>query len=274
MNSLESAVRTVKRLTGIHSGSPLVASVRPAYDLVLNSLYGRRGLPRVINNDERIYVRPSHRYAHEDYEPQVYRYIKELLKPGAIVLDVGAHVGLFTILLARWVGATGRVFAFEPTPATRVALSDHLALNGVADRVEVIGEAVSDEVGEAILHAVCFSPENTLNAVHSRLGPAEKVRVPVTTVDAFCVARKLKPALLKIDIEGYEWHALRGAKETIASCRPNVLIEVHPMNWSEIGESLGTAAETLKDLGYRAMPLEGQADPLAEYGHVVLEPIS
>ena len=97
--------------------------------------------------------------------------------------------------------------------------------------------------------------------------------MPVTTIDAFCLAHKLKPNFIKIDIEGYEWHALRGARDTLARCRPLVLVEVHPMNWAEIGESPSTGSRTLTELGYRAVPLEGQTDALTEYGHIVLEPI-
>jgi FkbM family methyltransferase len=274
MNALETTVRKIKAWTGLHSASSLVTTTRPAYHFLLNTLYGRRGLVRVINGDLRVYVRPIHRYADEDYEPSVYTHLKSLVKPGAVVLDVGAHVGLFTILLAHLVTSKGRVFAFEPTPATHAALSDHLKLNNVADRVEVVREAISDAVGEAPFHTVQYSPENTLNTVHSRLGSSEQVLVPVTTIDAFCEARKIKPTLIKIDIEGYEWHALRGAKETLSRYRPDVLVEVHPMNWAEIGESLESAFRTLKFLGYSAIPLEGQTDPLNEYGHVMLVPAS
>lgn len=273
MNSLESTVRTFKRWTGLSSNSALVRSIRPVYDFILNKFYSERGLVRCLNNDEQVYVRPAHRYAHEAYEPPVYSYIKSAIRPGDVVLDIGAHVGLFTILLARWVGVTGRVFAFEPTPLTRAALSDHLALNEVADRVEVVGSAISDRVGEATFHTVSNSPENTLNEIHSRLGTSHELRVPVTTIDAYCDAHELNPTLIKIDIEGYEWHALRGAKETLARCQPQVLLEVHPMNWTEIGESTDTAISILTELGYRALPLEGQTEPLAEYGHVVLEPL-
>ena len=255
------------------SRSPLVARMRPAYDSLLNFCYGRRGLVRLINGQDRVRIRPAHRYAAENYEPAVFDYLKRHVQPGMVVFDVGAHVGLFTVLLARWVGPTGRVFAFEPAPLTRAALTDHLALNDLAGRVTVCPLAVSDQEGSAFLYMVSNSPENTLSAAHSRLPQARGAPVSVTTIDAFCASSCLVPDLIKIDIEGFEIHALRGARQTLARQRPIVLVEMHPMNWPEIGVAPRHSEQLLGELNYRLRPLDGQADPLMEYGHVVWEPI-
>lgn len=274
MNKLEHMVQSIKRSLNLTSASPAVVAVHPFYDFILNRMYGRQGLLRVINGEESLRVRPAHRYDHEEYEPEAYAYLKRSVKPGGVVLDVGAHVGVFTIMLARWVGPTGHVYAFEPTPQTRAALEDHLVLNEVADRVTPVPMAVSDAPGTARFYVASNSLENTLNATHSRIPSAEPIDVPVTTIDDFCAVNNLKPTLVKLDVEGFELHALRGARQTLASHRPTVVVEMHPMNWPEIGISRVQAAATLDDLGYRAIPLEGQTDPLAEYGHVTLEPVS
>jgi FkbM family methyltransferase len=273
MNALETAVRKLKRGLGLSSNSRLVARMRPAYDSLLSICYGKRGLVRVLNGQERVLVRAAHRYATEDYEPPVFDYLKRHVQPGAIVLDVGAHVGLFTVLLSRWAGPTGHVYAFEPTPVTRAALVDHLALNNVAGQATVCPFAVGDEEGTSVLYAVANSPENTLSSKHGRLPQAQGTPVTVTTIDAFCAARSLAPTLIKIDIEGFEIHALRGAKQILARHRPTLVVEMHPMNWPEIGVAREQAEQIFADLSYRLTPLEGQADPLAEYGHVVLEPM-
>src|SRR5260370_39088802 len=101
MNAVENSVRIFTRGLGLSSSSRLVARLRPAYDSLLNFCYGRRGLMRVLNGREPIRVRPAHRYAAEHYEPAVFDYLRAKVQPGAVVLDVGAHVGLFTVLLAR-----------------------------------------------------------------------------------------------------------------------------------------------------------------------------
>jgi len=273
MNNFESVVRGCKSRLGLTSSSPWVAKIRPVYNTLLRLCYGQRGLVRLINGQERIRIRPAHRNTHEDYEPAVFHYLKTQVRPGATVLDVGAHVGLFTVLLARWAGPKGQVFAFEPTPLTRAALIDHLILNEVAGRVTVCPFAVSDKEGSSFVYTVSNSPENTLSPIHGRLANAEAIEIEVTTLDSFCAARRIRPSLIKIDIEGFELHALRGAKQTLAQHRPTVVVELHPMNWPEIGVSGEQMDEFLKDVDYRLKPLDGQTNPLTEYGHVVLEPI-
>jgi len=272
VNRLETTVRLLKHKLGVTSASPLVAAIRPSYDLLLNGLYGRRGLVRVINGQETIRVRPAHRYADENYEPTVFNYLKRSLRPGAVVLEVGAHVGTFTVLLARWVGLTGQVYAFEPAPRPRAALEDHLVLNRVREKVCIVPAAVSDHSGLARFFTCSFSPENTLSPKHTRLPKADGIEIPVTTIDAFCGAHQVVPSLLKIDIEGFELHALRGATRTLTRYRPAVVVEFHPMNWSEIGVGPCEVSALLTALRYRVVCLDGQADPLAEYGHVALEP--
>ena len=274
MNALERTVRGLKGGLRLSSNSRFVARLRPAYDSLLHLCYGRRGLVRVLNGQEPIRIRPAHRYAAEHYEPAVFNYLKQKIRPGDRVLDVGAHVGIFTVLLARWSGPSGHVFAFEPTPVTRAALTDHLHLNGVEDRVTVCPLAVSDNEGKSFVYTVSNSPENTLSPVHGRLTNASAIAIEMTTIDAFCARRQICPDLIKIDIEGFELHALRGAKRTLTKHRPVVVVELHPMNWPEIGVDRRQVAELLKELRYQLTPLDGQTDPLAEYGHVVLQPAS
>ena len=96
--------------------------------------------------------------------------------------------------------------------------------------------------------------------------------MPVTTIDEFCRERGIVPNLIKIDIEGYEFHAIRGAREILSKYHPIVVVEFHPMNWKEIGIDPDQVPRLFAELGYEATPLDGQKDPLAEYGHVVLEP--
>jgi FkbM family methyltransferase len=229
-------------------------------------------LVRVLHGQETIRIRPAHRNAAEDYEPRVFDYLKKRIQPGDVVFDVGAHVGLFTVLLARWVGPSGHVFAFEPTPVTRAALTDHLNLNEVANRVTVCPLAVSDKEGKSFVYTVSNSPENTLSPVHGRLTNARAIPIEMTTIDAFCASGKICPNLIKIDIEGFELHALRGSKQTLIKHRPVIVVETHPMNWPEIGVTSDQVTKLLRELNYRLMPLDGQTDPLVEYGHVACEP--
>jgi FkbM family methyltransferase len=270
MNQLETTVAHIKRRLSLASASMLVGIVRPVYDFLLYNFYGRCGLVRVINGEEVIRVRPAFRNVREDYEPALYRHLKHSLRSGATVLDIGAHVGQFSILMGRWVGPRGHVYAFEPAPKTRSALQDHLILNGVAERVSVIPMAVSDRFGVGDFYASASSPENTLSRTHGRLPDATSIQVELTTIDAFCSRYYVTPSLIKMDIEGFEFHALSGARQTLLRHHPEMIVEMHPMNWPEIGVTRCNIEALISSLGYSVVGLEGQSDPLAEYGHVIL----
>lgn len=237
-------------------------------------MYGHRGLPRQIHGEHMIRVRPNYRAVQEDFEPEVYRALKSHASPGTVTLDIGSHMGIYTMLLALWSAPNGQVYAFEPTPQTRAALEDHLMLNHITDRVTVAPLAVSDQCGKATFYATTDAGENTL--CQSRSGMSGTVSMPVETItiDAYCQQQNLAPTLIKIDIEGYEIHALRGARETLRQYQPTVIVEMHPVYWPDIGISREAATATLDELGYRVVSLENQADPLAEFGHVILEPLA
>jgi FkbM family methyltransferase len=272
MTRLESAVRRLKQAAGLSGQSPLVSALRPAYDHFLGAVYGRHGLPRRFPGESPVRIRPRYRSLSANAEPGVFAALKSRVRPADVVLDVGANLGVYSLLMGRWVGDAGRVFAFEPAPLALAALRDHIALNGLAGRVEAVGRAVGDRTGEATFYAHSYNGENSLNAGHARrVAAARPTRVPVITIDAFCEAERIAPALIKIDVEGWELHALRGARATLARCRPAVVVELHPSLWPEVGVCAAEAADVLAHLGCRAVSLDGRADSLAAHGHVILE---
>jgi len=99
------------------------------------------------------------------------------------------------------------------------------------------------------------------------------MKVGVTTLDAFCEERGIAPQLVKIDIEGFELHALRGASRMMERYRPVIMAEIHPVQWSKIGVEAAELRALIAGAGYRVLPLDNQRDPFAEYGHVGLEPV-
>jgi FkbM family methyltransferase len=201
----------------------------------------------------------------------VYDALKRSVKIGYVVLDIGANVGIYTMLMARWVGKEGRVFAFEPAAEAREALAQHLALNSLGDRVELVASAISDEVGEASFFVDGVCGENGLHpgfTGHGRRSSA--ISVPVTTIDAFCSRTGVKPSVIKVDIEGFELHAIRGAQEVISRCRPVLIVELHQYAWKELGQRWAETREFFGKLGYLCSPLG--ANPLSDgLGHVLLQ---
>ena len=98
--------------------SLVVRTVRPVYEALLDRTSGGKGYLATINGTERFYVNPRYRaWFGETYEPEAFAYLKERVQPDSIVLNVGAHVGIYAMSLAAWVGRSGRVFALSPIPA-------------------------------------------------------------------------------------------------------------------------------------------------------------
>jgi FkbM family methyltransferase len=204
----------------------------------------------------------------------VFHFLKETIKPGAVVLEVGANIGVFSVLMARWAGRNGMVHAFEPSPVCCEALTFHLDLNGVTDRVVVERAALSNSEGTATFYCAGTSGTNSLSGAHinTDFGSIEQTEVRVTTVDSYCFANRVSPFLIKIDVEGFEFHVLEGAFDILKRCRPVILVEFHPLNWADIGVCPDSTMSVLGELGYRAKALSGQRNIVSEYGHVVFEP--
>lgn len=136
-----------------------------------------------------------------------------------LAVDIGANNGLYTYFLAR---IAPRVIAFEPIPV----LADFLR-RAVASNVSVVEKAVSDQAGSADIHVPVAKGHPTYNigsldAEHNE-GPCIQHRVEVTTLDEEGLD---DVGFIKIDIEGHELNALKGAEDTIRRDRPTILVEV------------------------------------------------
>jgi FkbM family methyltransferase len=158
-------------------------------------------------------------YAHE-YEPEP-RFRPTL---GGTVIDIGAHVGFFAVKAGVAVGPTGRVFAFEPDPASYGRLARNVALNGLGDRVEPIHAAMSDRDGTVDL---AVDVHSTGTRIAPGEAPAGATRVASVTLDGFAGERKLGDIdLLKADAEGAEVSIFEHGRAVLGRTRA-VAIEIH-----------------------------------------------
>jgi FkbM family methyltransferase len=150
-----------------------------------------------------------------------------LLKPGQVVLEVGAHHGCTAILLSRWVGAAGRVIVFEPLPQNVAIVERNIALNRLAN-VEVVSGAVGASRGQVLMN------DESSNGQVIREGLQQRgVHVPMVTLDDYI---DRAPDLLKIDCEGFEIEVLRGASQLLRERQPALHIEVHASNLRTCGQ--------------------------------------
>ena len=144
------------------------------------------------------------------------------LRRGDTFVDAGASIGFFSLLGARVVGTEGRVVAFEPQPAAARSIRENAALNGFAN-VTVVDAALSFHTGDALLEGV---GEATAHVTARSTDRA--VRVPCVTLDGFLAEHAdLRPALVKIDVEGHETGVMDGMVATLGSQRPALIVECH-----------------------------------------------
>jgi FkbM family methyltransferase len=162
------------------------------------------------------------------YEPGLLRLLEDELRPGDVVVDVGAHVGVHALTAARRLRELGggRVVAFEPAPDSAAAVRAGAARNGRG--VEVVQSALGAQEGEIELRGdPRYSARDA--GVRSQFGAGEVVaRAPVTTFDAWAQRARLdRLDVVKLDIEGAEILALRGMRESLRRLEPRLLaIEV------------------------------------------------
>lgn len=250
--------------------SALVRLFRPAYERLLDR---RGGFRRILNGHETFLIDPRHRGLFpETYEPTVCEFLRARVKPGDICLDIGAHVGIYAMCLARWSAPNGRVFAFEPNPDTRAVLESNVRRNPEGERITVVPKGVSDQPGEATFFAAGIEGFSRLGEPNQeRPEDHRSFQVPITTIDDFCAERRIQLDWILIDIEGYEVAALRGARQTLANGDVKIVAEMHPFLWQSAGTSREEFMRLLEELRLRPCALSGQSDLWTENGQIVLD---
>jgi FkbM family methyltransferase len=184
------------------------------------------------------------------YECTMQRRMARELKPGSVFYDVGANVGLYTLLAATRV-APGRVYAMEPLPANVGYLRKHLALNGMRN-VDVLELAISDQAGTA--H---FEAEET--RAMGRIGTRGSVVVQTSTLDGLLQEGRIAPPdFIKMDIEGAEYLALQGARACFARYQPKLFLATHGRHIHD------GCCELLKSWGYEYQYTSRESEDRAE----------
>jgi FkbM family methyltransferase len=190
------------------------------------------------------------------FEPGTLRAYRRLLREGDVALDIGANIGAHTLHIAQSVGSSGRVIAIEPTDFAYAKLCRNLALNpALAARVETHQAMLVAPGGKTEAEPVYSSwPLAAAGDRHPlHLGQLMSVGgARAQTLDELLAPAGLaRVDLVKIDIDGHEVAALRGARETLQRFHPVIVMELAPYVLRERGASLAELLDLLGDLGYR-----------------------
>ncbi|OFX07405.1 MAG: hypothetical protein A2516_02525 [Alphaproteobacteria bacterium RIFOXYD12_FULL_60_8] len=184
------------------------------------------------------------------------------IRKGDHVMDIGANRGTYTYSMARAVGGAGRVYSFEPNPVIAKQLRNNIS----APNVMIENLAVSDTEEDKVFyrHTKGAGPTSSLEFydVLAKAGELEEVTVRCVTLDSYCRAKGLRPALIKVDVEGHEFNVFRGAAKTIVEHRPVLVFEFIEQLWEskKINEIFSLLAPA-----YRLIRIEDGADALAAY---------
>jgi FkbM family methyltransferase len=207
-------------------------------------------------------------------------FAKSVLRPGMTVIDVGAHIGQFTLLFASRVRPGGRVISFEPCSDTVRRLRTHVDINGFSDTVTIERLAVKDTHGE-ISRLNIFPPGyTTWNTIgdpemysretpRQRLLPVSTEDVTAVTLDSYCREHDIaRIDYLKIDVEGAERDAISGASDLLRQHAVGHLqFEVSMDMIRGMKRESGEVFDLLNGFGYRCHPLTEQGtllDPVRD----------
>ena len=146
-------------------------------------------------------------------------FVLHALKSNDLFADLGANIGVYTILAAKNVGAT--VFAVEPIPTTFNHLSNNIFLNKITDQVKVFQNGIGQENG-VLRFTNSMDSTNHVILKDDGVQKEESVEVFVKKIDDIFADNI--PVIMKMDIEGFEWPALNGARKTLASSEFKALI--------------------------------------------------
>lgn len=153
----------------------------------------------------------------------------KILRPGDRVIECGSHHGYTTIMLSRWVGDRGKVYACEPMPDNVSILRRNLDLNEIQN-VKIVPFAMGPQTGKISL--LKRSNASVLGQRHS----SDALEIGMITIDDFCESEGFVPDLIKIDVEGFEYEVLAGAARVLQKS-PALQIEVHPHQIRNYGKT-------------------------------------
>jgi FkbM family methyltransferase len=202
------------------------------------------------------------------FEPGTAKTLQELVKPGDVVLDIGANIGAHTLRLAQSVGPGGKVYAFEPADFAFAKLKRNLALNPELESrtspqqlllVAMLSQKVEQEI-------YASWPLETVDSVHPkhRGRLVSTTQAIVETLDGFARRHGIaRLDLIKMDVDGHELPVLRGGMETLLRFHPVLVMEMSPYVHFEQHNSFADFVELLKNAGYSLRNADnGKAVPL------------
>ncbi|MET0244723.1 MAG: FkbM family methyltransferase [Flavitalea sp.] len=188
------------------------------------------------------------------YERNEINFLKRTLQPGDTFVDIGANIGLFTLLASKLVGDSGKVFAFEPFSKSYTNLQLNIDLNKSSN---IIAEklAVTNQERDMILGYDEKDQNSGMVSEFAEFGAGHE-HVKAITLDHYFGEVPSSLKMIKIDIEGGELNALRGMQSILLEHKPILLIELEEILLMKAGAGIEAIQDYLRSVGYKSEPFE------------------
>ena len=230
-----SAKRILKKL-----GAKLIKTKTVTFnELTLTGAFEDYGLLKAIGSGH-----------HETFFEELF--IKHL-EPEGDVLDVGAHLGKYSLIAAKYAGNNSRVFSFEPHPRTYKFLTENIYQNSLEKRIFPFNTALADSDGDATLNADLLQSDFTSMAVSRNEIDIKRINIRTKTLDS--AAPDCLPATIKVDVEGAECLVLEGIRRPIQRARergikPNLFIESNSEALQAFNKTPRDLFDKVRSLGF------------------------
>jgi len=195
------------------------------------------------------------------------RIFRELLKPGMVVIDVGANIGYFSLLASTLVGSGGTVHAFEPDPLNCRLLKKNIRLNR-ASNIKVIKAALSDN-DERLSLFLNSDNKGDHRIWETNQESRKKIHIRAMTLDQYVKKTAIVPSFIKIDVQGAEGKVLNGMKDTLKqNSTTNLLIEFWPTALRNCGTN---PVELVQQIAKAGFTIRVVTDPLLLGENIVVK---
>lgn len=248
MRRFECLIRSVKKILPVENGSTLGNFFSEVNTRLQDELFG--GSQLSIGGAIDIKLAARFRMISERYEASAMKVVMDIIKPGFTAIDVGAHIGIYSLVMAKLVGNRGKVVSFEPATESFVSLIDHIQRNGLRNIVLPYQLLVGDKSGEVFFVEEGTNGTNRIGGSPFQSQRAKTVLKEMVTLDEFFIKEGISPDFIKIDVEGYEMSVLKGAHNILESKHCPILCELHPSYWDELGYNWDGLKQLLYALGY------------------------
>jgi FkbM family methyltransferase len=220
-----------------------------------NKLFNKNGLFEFnLNNDVKINLYKDSvlsKLIYDGFEKEETDYVVSVLSEGDIFIDVGANIGLFSLLASKIVGNEGKVLCFEPAPITCSRLKENVKLNNLKN-IDIRNIGLSNKKGELIFYVSKNGHDAWNSFAQSQDNKLESsIQVPVSTLDIEVKdVDKSRIKILKIDVEGWEKFVLYGGKDFFVNYNPIVMVEFTEENTFNAGYPVYDIYNIMEEFGY------------------------